>query len=348
MKKTTKVDKLKNYIEYLKEKNITEVNICVHDAPDPDAFGSAFGLSLILKHFGISSKILYRGEVSHPQNKTMINVLNILAEKVTEDIDNKAENICVDCTINNSCAEYATFTIDHHKIKSGSKFEIVEPSYGSCATIVWNLMKELSFLDDSEKKSPENIIVFTALLLGIRTDTFDLTSEKMTKEDFSAYQELLELSDKESLQKIMNYPYPRYLYERRTTLHEKGNSHEVNGVFVGGVGFLPTSQRDVIAILADEYARMESVNTAVIFAIIDKKHLEVSVRSSNVSLDVNQMCKDYFGSFGGGTSYKGGAKIPLNFYSEVDDKYTDDFWVLTCNHMFKKIHKESWKEDKKK
>ena len=182
------------------------------------------------------------------------------------------------------------------------------------------------------------------MLLGIRTDTFDLTSERMTKEDFIAYQELLEISDKESLQKIMNYPFPRYLYERRTTLHEDNNSKETNGVFVGGVEYIPASQRDVIAILADEYVRMESITTSVIFAIVDEKYLEVSVRSSNISLDVKSMCRSLFGEYGGGTSYKGGAKIPLGFYSSI--RNGEAFWNLTKEHMFEKIHGITDKSDK--
>jgi nanoRNase/pAp phosphatase (c-di-AMP/oligoRNAs hydrolase) len=164
----------------------------------------------------------------------------------------------------------------------------------------------------------------------------------MSKSDFIAYQELLELSDKDALQKAMNYPLPRYLYERRIALHEEGNSQEANGVFVGGIGFIPADQRDVIAILAEEYTRMESVQTAVIFAITGKKHLEVSVRTHLVSLDVNQMCRDLFGEFGGGKSNAGAAKIPLNFYEELDDKSSIPFWNVTKKHMFKKVLKENW------
>lgn len=341
------------YLNYLKEKQINEVYICLHDAPDPDAFGSACGINFILKQNGINSKIVYRGEISHPQNKAMMNMLSIVAEKINYKINNNKnknefECICVDCTPNNSCTELASLTIDHHKVKSESKFEIIDPSYGACSTIVWNIVKELLILDQIDKNSQDSIITFTSMLLGIRTDTIDLTSERMSKEDFIAYQELLELADKEIIQKIMNYPFPRYLYEKRMILHEKGNSHELNGVFVGGIGFIPSSQRDVIAILSDEYVRMESVSTAVIFAIIDKKFLEISVRSNSVSLDVNQMCKDLFGEFGGGSSSRGGAKVPLVFYSEIDDKRMDDLWDLTCNQMFKMVHKEGWTDGKKK
>ena len=328
---------INKFFEEVKAAGTAEVNIILHDTPDPDACGSGAGFQLVCKHFGIEAKIYYRGEVSHPQNKTLINLLRmplIKTQAAPEGI-----NICVDCTPANSCVSEALLVIDHHKTTPKSKYHIIKPNIGACATIIWKLISDLKIENNSE-----NADIYTALLVGIRTDTNDLISENMTKDDFTAYQQLLEIVDKENLQKIMNYPLPRYLYEKRLVLHQEGNSYENNGIFVGGIGNISAAQRDVIAILAHEYTRMESVNTAIIFAITDKKMLEVSIRSNNVSLDVNQLCKDLFGEFGGGNSFKGAAKIPLNFYSNVDDNLKEDLWKITCNHMFKLVLKENWKQ----
>jgi len=321
-------------------KNASEINIILHDAPDPDACGSAVGFQLISKHFGIDSKIYYQGEVSHPQNKTLINLLHLPLIKTQTPPE--GINVCVDCTPSNSCASEALLVIDHHKTNPKTKYQIIKPNYGACATIIWKLINDLQI-----ESNAENSNTYTALLIGIRTDTNDLISDYMIKDDFTSYQQLLELADKENLQKIMNYPLPRYLYENRMKLHQEGNFYENNGFFVGGIGFIPAVQRDVISILAQEYTRMESINTAIIFAIIDMKTLEVSIRSNNISLDVHQLCKDLFGEFGGGTSYKGAAKIPLNFYSNIDEKLKDDFWKITCDHMFKLVLKENWKKSEK-
>jgi nanoRNase/pAp phosphatase (c-di-AMP/oligoRNAs hydrolase) len=91
---------------------------------------------------------------------------------------------------------------------------------------------------------------------------------------------------------------------------------------------------------------MDSISTAVIFAIVDKSKLQISIRSSNVSLDVGTMCKEMFNGFGGGTSYKGGASIPLNFYSMLENSEKDLFWDVTCKHMFRKVLREGF-DDKK-
>jgi len=341
MKKETEI--FNKFILSLTEKENSQVNIAVHDSPDPDAMGSAIGIQFILKIFGIDSSIFYKSEISHPQNKTLVNVLNIQMVKITENLDNELPTITVDCTENNSCTTKVDFVIDHHKAITKSKKKIILPQFGACSSIVFNLIKELV---PKYKEMTEYSDVFTALLLGIRTDTNDLISENMIKDDFSAYQDLLEVSDKEKLQKVMNYPLPRYSYDKRLLLHKEGNSSESNGIFVGGIGFISETQRDVISVLAEEYARMDSISTALIFAIVDKSKLQISVRSSNVSLDVGAMCKEMFSGFGGGTSYKGGASIPLNFYSSLENGERDMFWDVTRKHMFRKVLKENFDGEK--
>lgn len=328
------MDKIELISKFLEEAKGSKVRIVMHASPDPDAVGSAMGFQSILKQNNIESSMAYSGEISHPQNKTIVNILSVPITK------NSAKNgnidVCVDCTERNSIAEDPLLVIDHHRIESEAKYKIIDSNYGANSTIIWEIMREMDLINKDE------VDTHTALLLGVRTDTNDLISETMSKNDFVAYQELLELADKDKLQKVMNYPLPRYLYNKRMALHEEGNSQEANGVFVGGIGFVPEEQRDVIAILAEEYTRMESVQTAVIFAITGKRQLEVSVRTHLVSLDVNQMMQDLFGGFGGGKSNAGGAKIPLNFYIDLDDKSADQFWKVTRKHMFRNVLKENW------
>jgi len=341
----------KNAILSLKEENKHTVNIIMHDNPDPDTMGSAMGLHMILKYHAIASTIYYRGEISHPQNKTLVNVLALNDfQKIATGInfsDKDSPCITVDCTEKNSCSALIPYmVIDHHKNDSTAIHKIIAPEYGACSTLVFDLWKKI-VVPISGEDLDEYKNTFTAMLVGVRTDTNDLTSENMIKEDFIAYQELLDFADTEALQKIMNYPYPRYLYERRMDLSKDGNHAEQNGVFVGGLGFIPSAQRDVISILSEEYSRMESVNTSIIFAIVGKKTLQVSVRSSNVSLDVGDMCRELFGETAGGTGYKGGASIPLTFYSDLENGEKDKFWNVTCKHMFRKVFKEAWVDDHK-
>lgn len=334
-------------IEYLKQYKIENeehiIRINTHSNPDPDAIGSAAGLQLLFKDEELDSIICYSGEISHPQNKTIVNVLNLSIEKRNGHPIPDGIDICVDCTEGNSKAENPVLVIDHHKASSKAKYKYIDASYGSCSALVWKIMKSMNH----EVKS-ENSAIYTSLLLGIRTDTNDLISENISKDDFIGYQELLQYSDTEALQKVMNYPLPRYLYENRLNLHKEGNSFEKDGVFIGGVGYITGSQRDVISIMSEEYVRMESVTTSVIFAIVDKNELHVSVRTTLVSVGVDQMMKDLFGDFGGGKTAAGAARIPLNFHNDLSGDDAEIFWQLTCRQMFKKILKEQFIDNAKK
>jgi len=324
--------------------NKAKVTIAMHDTPDPDAMGSAVGVQYLMKALGHSSTIIYSGDISHPQNKTLVNILNLVFQKRKSSETFDQNVICVDGVEKNTTGCTPSFVIDHHKNATSATHQIIDPAYGACSTLVYRLIREMLGEKWYQKDQTDVTMIFTALLLGIRTDTNDLTSENMAIEDFAAYQDLLSVADKEALQKVMKYPLPRYLYDHRLSLHREGNSYESNGTFVGGVGFITGSQRDSIAVLAEEYARMETVNTSVIFAIVDKSTLQVSIRSSNISLDVGAMCTDLFGEYGGGTSYKGGASIPLMFYENIENGEKDTLWTITVAHMFRKVLQEAYAE----
>ena len=54
------------------------VAVLTHPSPDPDCLGGAAGISLALSEaYSLNTKIFHYGEVSHPQNKSMKNVLRI-------------------------------------------------------------------------------------------------------------------------------------------------------------------------------------------------------------------------------------------------------------------------------
>ena len=82
---------LKEVITSNLDKN--RVAIFMHDCPDPDSIASSLGMDRLLKEWNsdIKCQYLYSGEISHSQNKTLINVLNISLVNIEdiEDINNK-------------------------------------------------------------------------------------------------------------------------------------------------------------------------------------------------------------------------------------------------------------------
>jgi len=306
-----------------------QINIILHDIPDPDAISCGFALKTILNLKGFNAEIYHKGEISHAQNLIMYNILHISLNNTDETIF--GTNICVDCTPKNSCVDEAYMIIDHHENNTEAEFIINHADKGACATIIWNIVK--NYINDmTEYKA-----LATALLIGIRTDTKDMSSENISNDDFIAWQELYQYSDTEKVQKIINYDKPRYYYEKLVEMNKDNNSIEKDGIFIGGIGLCSSKQRDVIAMLADEYLRMSGISTTIIFTLIDCKYIEISMRSNLSSVNVKSFLnKNYGEKYSGGTSFQGGAKIPISdFFNILDNDEIDEFWSLLCRRMFK-------------
>lgn len=308
-----------------------------HNNPDPDSISSAIGLAWILKKkFMKESKIFYGGEISHQQNKTMVNVLEIPMHKLEEYKPEEFDCVClVDSTTQNAPIEKADLVLDHHRsLEENAEIKVLEP-VGACATLIWEMIKglDLSFEDDLDSR------VATALFFGIRVDTRDLISENVTDRDYQAVGELSHFIDRKKLAQVIDYPLPVYLFDLERILWAP-ESHDVkNGYFVGSVGIISSSRRDCLPILADKMVRMEGVVTALVFAIIED-HLQVSVRSMNTSLDVNTFCKQLFGKeYSGGKLGSGGACVPLGLFSckGLPEELALSLWETSKKLLFHKI-----------
>jgi nanoRNase/pAp phosphatase (c-di-AMP/oligoRNAs hydrolase) len=335
--------RLKNYVESNIDK--THVAIGLHYTPDPDAIAAGLGLARIFAHLNpdIKTHILYTGEISHVQNKTMVNVLNIPLIKMDEVEDIKAFDIycTVDCTPERSFPKDSPdclITIDHHKDDT-KKSEIIDiRSVGSTSSIIWEYMSELGIeLDEGED---EDSVLATALVLGIRTDTQNLVSENTTDLEYRATQSLMPIVNKQHLTSIEDYPIPSYFFELRSRLDKEENVFSEGSLFIGGIGYISASRRDVIPAMADERKRMEGIETSIVLAIVDD-HLEASVRSQSVSVDVNDLCQKIFGKeFGGGKSGAGAARVPLGPFavsSHATEDIKDKMWEALKASMFDKI-----------
>jgi nanoRNase/pAp phosphatase (c-di-AMP/oligoRNAs hydrolase) len=305
----------------LSDTKLTRIALCMHACPDPDCIGSALGLAKVLKHWNpdIKCTYIYEGEISHPQNKTLINLLNINLTNANEieDIQNKFDYfISLDTTPERcltNCDEEIEYlmAIDHHRAETNSARIIDIRQVGATSSIIWEyLQKEgIVFHEDND----EDTFIATALVFGIKTDTNDLVSENVTALDYKAVEDLMIHADRSKIQLIKNYPIPSYQFELESKLNEEGNIKVTKGIFVGGVGYITATKRDALPTMATLRARMEGVDTAFVFGIVGD-HIEVSVRSQGVSIDVNTLCQQIFGKeYAGGKMGSGAAKVPLGF-----------------------------------
>jgi len=315
------------------------VAIHTHNTPDPDALASAYGMQWILKRHGKESHIFYDGEVSHPQNKTLVNYLGIGAQKIEEyDSEAYSYNIIVDATENNSTIDKPDLVIDHHAAKTKVKQNIIE-SVGSNCTIIYRLINELNLKFEDE----HDFAIATALYIGIKTDTNDLLSDNTVDKDYNASIGLLPYVDKKKLQAILEYPLPAYFYELEYELQNDINNKIEGSCWVGSVGVIAKAKRDALPIIADKMLRREGIETSVVLAIVGD-YLDASVRSTNASLNVDQFCKKVFDKkHSGGKLGSGGTQSPLGVCSlEVDGKPLPDeirnkMWSGIKEGLFYKI-----------
>ena len=323
------------------------IGIFMHDTPDPDCLGSACGLRKIVSAIlpEASFKLVHGGEISHPQNKTMVNVLNIMLTH-RDEITNIEEDFdiifCVD-VMPERCGlkDIGCFMVfDHHKVETEKAEYMDVRLVGSTATIIWDYMQELGikFIKIDEVDSS----IATGMVLAIKTDTNDLSSDNMTELDMDAYKDLVSHGSSKLLASLINYPIPPYHFELRKRLDIEENSRYKDGVFVGAIGYIPPSKRDVLPTTAEERARVEGVDTAFVFAIVGS-NIEVCVRSSSLSVDVNTLCRKVFGKEnGGGKAGAGAARIPMNFLSIEDSpvEIQETVWKGVRDFMFYKIQEE--------
>ena len=321
-----------------------KVAIFTHETPDPDAIGSAIGLQWILKKkYDVQSDIFYSGEISHPENKTMINILSISMKTCDDyDADIYDKVIVVDGTEKTVGFEIkADGIIDHHRVEvSKEKHEFIYlKEVGSCSTLIVNLIQEneLSFSHSDDDK-----IVTTSLMHGLKKDTYNLLQNVHDIDD-EAHKFLRPYVDFDKIFKIVNYPLPKYFFElEREIMHNDNHTH-TNGTFYGFLGMLSPTKRDALPMLADKMIRMEDVTTTFIVGIIGDQ-IEASVRSMNISNPVDQICKQVFGkNNAGGKKMAGGAKIHLKDlgFSEDPKEVKDAFCEAIKRKFMHKVTEQA-------
>lgn len=312
--------------DFLSERNQGDkIAIITHPTPDPDALGSALGVQFLLEQrYGLTSDIFSEGDVSHPQNQTAINVLDIRVHK-KESFDPSVYKTVIVVDTVPQATQFADVVpefhvvFDHHHFDVEANFVDIR-SVGSCSAIVWDYIREYEVNFDSERGAQ----VATALLFGVRNDTSELLSENTSNLDIQAHASLMDWVDRKKLQDIIHFSFPTYLYDLKSVA--VANKVVKDSVLISGLGILTSKKRDALPIIADEFIRMEGIETVVVFALVGS-FIESSVRSRNSSLNVHDFCQRIFGKdFAGGKQGSGGARVPMGFLycpQDADDLRND-------------------------
>lgn len=344
-------ENFKNLLERISEGGAKKIKAAIftHNCPDPDAIGSMMGMAWILsKAYGAECDLFYSGEISHPQNNAICNLLDPQLKRAKEEYKNDEYNLRILCDTIPSNAGTADHkvdfdvVIDHHKELPNGGYSglVIHMKTGSCCAIVYKLIECLykhGFEDDNDADSK----VATAMIAGIVTDTEYMVSDDSTELEFEAFSKLFPFRVSNFLKQIVFFKKPKIWID----IKAKASSEAVvddEGYAIVGLGLIPEKQRDLIADMAEEMVSWASVETAIAFAVVGGERIEGSVRSLNASISVSEFCKK-LGSrhgMGGGKMGKGAYRYSLAGMSidpDEDEDTKQKTWDLVREKETKRI-----------
>jgi len=158
--------KLTDLLEY------NEIWIQCHDNPDPDALASGYALYEYFRENGKEVHLIYSGKnrIKKANLQLMIDRLQIPVEYVDENVQKRnGLLITVDCcygegNVTKLSADKIAI-IDHHQNETKEELAEINPTLGSCATLVWKMMREAGY-SFAHKNN-----ICSALYYGLLTDT---------------------------------------------------------------------------------------------------------------------------------------------------------------------------------
>lgn len=352
VKRQRKAKEFQALIDFLKNnvKAETEFFIFCHDNPDPDCMASALAAKTIADKYDRKSTIIYSGEITHTQNKAMINVLDIKMLRVDE-LESGAKEalearlkahtaliMAVDtsCWLSGNCRAATMLrdveisvphiVIDHHEQTTVAQSApvYIHRKTGSCSSIMLRVLKDLGIKFDN--------LLATALFLGLMKDTDDMNATHILDEwDHDANEALRERFDFETYMRIVNCPRPRTLIDLEGLA--KGRYLTQNGnTVISGVGIIKPVYRALLAEICEDMMSHDLVEKCLILGITDdgvagsSKKLVAAFRNTGDIIDTNAFVQQVFGKEGsGGRKGAGGALIDLGpVFSMVIDKASQE------------------------
>lgn len=295
--------------QIISEINREHVYIQMHNFPDPDAIGSAFGLQELLKYHDISATICYKGKIERYSTEKMCQLLEIEIVNI-EDIEGrlseKDEIILVDAQKGNSNIINITgkeiICIDHHPTFEKQEYIVsdIRPEVGACASIIAQYF--------FENDIPMSQKVATALSFGIRMDTKNL-SRGVSKLDMEMLYQLFDKCDRGIIHSLENST----LYFEDLMAYSKA----IYSIQVyDNVSFADTGKdcpEGLIASVSDFMLALVEVTFSIVYSR-KKEGIKLSVRSEVPEQDAGKIVRAALEGIGngGGHAQMAGGFVPFD------------------------------------
>jgi nanoRNase/pAp phosphatase (c-di-AMP/oligoRNAs hydrolase) len=291
--------------------------VVTHDNPDPDAIASALALVRIARSVGVGADVCYFGDISHQENRALVNLLDLDLVRLQRGDDPLADYggiALVDHSrpgVNDGLPEETRVdvVIDHHPPRGpvDARFPDLRHEVGATSTLLVDYLDRLGI--DPDRTTA------TALLYGIRVDTKDFTRE-VSGRDFEAAAFLLPYVDQSVLDRVETPSMSAEVLE--TTAKAIRNRESRGPVGASGVGRI--RDRDALAQAADRLLAMEGLDVVLVHGILDDT-IYASGRARGAAVDLGEVLRDAFDQIGsaGGHADMAGAQIPLGIWADVDE-----------------------------
>lgn len=292
------------------------LGVFMHDNPDPDAIASAVALRDIAQARGLSADACYFGDISHQENRALVNLLDLeLVHLEPDDFDpDYYDGIAlVDHArpgINNQLAPDTAvdIVIDHHPPREPVRavYQDLRSDVGATSTLLADYYARSGIAISTT--------IATALLYGIRVDTRDFGRE-ITATDFDAAAFLLPRTDADVLERVESPSISGATLE--TVARAIQNREQRGSVIASCVGEI--SDRDALAQAAEQLLAMEGVSTTFVYGYVEGT-VFASARTRGTDLDIGEVLRDAFDRIGsaGGHAEMAGAQLPLGILGEVE------------------------------
>ncbi|SNZ13467.1 nanoRNase/pAp phosphatase, hydrolyzes c-di-AMP and oligoRNAs [Natronoarchaeum philippinense] len=294
------------------------IAVVAHDNPDPDAIASALALTQLAGAVGADAEACYYGDISHQENRALVNLLDLDLRRLDPDDPEHLSEFegfaLVDHSrpgVNDQLPETLSVdvVIDHHPPRGPVDADFVDlrHSVGATSTLLTEYFTEFGLEIDET--------VATALLYGIRIDTWDFTRE-VSQSDFEAAGTLVPHADIALLERVES---PNVSGDTLETVASAIRNRDQRGsILTSFVGEL--ADRDALAQAADKLLDMDGVTTTVAFGLLDGV-VYVSARAQGSSLDLGETLRLAYNQIGsaGGHTDMAGAQIPVGMLSTADE-----------------------------
>lgn len=277
--------------------------------PDPDTLAGAVAIQAIADHLDVESEIRYHGEMGHQENRAFANLLGIELE-VFNDLDDVFDEYGTIALLGHieDLDEPVDVLFDHetYEDQPEAAFSDIRTNVASISTILTKYVQEFDMAISES--------VATALLFGIRSETFDFKRET-SPADLTAAAYLYPFADHDVLEQVES---PSLSPETFDVLAEAITNREVQGShLISNAGFIHTAE--ALAQAAQQLLNLEGITTAAVFGI-DEETIHIEAHSKDIRMDIGSILEDAVDEVGevAGHSTKASATIPLGIFTGLE------------------------------